>query len=391
MKLIKFEMIKLAKSPAILGFFSVCLLFNVIVVFASSHKTQIDYLNGIAKITGVVYGEEYKQKLQTVKKPADGGYPYDWLYESLEAAAEGAHNAFADWDNQTIQNRLKSSDVKLSDTAKKMLAWKYDKLEPIVAEKAMRGDGKSVYFATQSYHIHETVFGNIGKILAVESCIFFVLIMLWALGFESIAGTSLVTYSTKAGRKLAIPKIVAALLIGMAFFITTYIITYGLTFGANDFSVVWGQNVSAQYLEVSPPFLGRMPFATWEPMTVGGYFWVGVGVAFLNGLVSALFAVPFGLLIKNTYVAFCCVSGLSFVNFVVMLMGSKTAGTVPFLWHLSLIAPLPQIFNNLLWFTDGGTGMLLPHFEVLYPLIFAALLVPAIAFSAKKFIRKEIA
>jgi hypothetical protein len=155
--------------------------------------------------------------------------------------------------------------------------------------------------------------------------------------------------------------------------------------------VVWGQNVSAQYHTINDRFLGSLPFVTWDNLTFGEYFFAGVLVAFLNGLATALCAIPFGLTIKNTYVAFCAMAGFGFLNIVLYVVGVPPVGTVPFWWNLLMLTPLSQIFNNLLWFSDGGGAMLLPHFEVLYPLIFVALLIPSVVFGAKRFTRKEIA
>lgn len=390
MRLLKFEIVKLLRTPAIIGFLGVCLIFNIIVIFSSSHSREIDYLNEVAKTTGNIYSAEYMEKLQSVPEPGEYDYPKSWLYIDLVQAAENSGNVFADLDINEIFQKLQERDFRYSESTLQMQQWKYSLLTPVIDAKAEAGDGNSVYFGTQSNYIHETVFSTIGKLLAAECGIFFILIMLWALGFENMAGTGLIAYSTKTGRKLTLHKIGTALLIGSAFFIIIYAAGYGLTFLLNDFSQVWGQNVSAQYHTTYDSVLGGLPFITWSSMTVGGYFFAGVGIAFLNGLVLALFAIPFGLLIKNVYAAFCSITAIVFLHFMFYLYGLQIEGKIPFIWNLSLIAPLTQIFNNELWFSDGGMYMLLPRFEIIYPLICVLLLCPAIIICARKFLRVNL-
>jgi hypothetical protein len=125
-------------------------------------------------------------------------------------------------------------------------------------------------------------------------------------------------------------------------------------------------------------------------MSVGGYFFACAGIALLNGIVAALFVIPFGLLIRNVYTAFCYIAGLGFFLFMFYMAGSSIAGTTPFIWHLSLITPLIQLGHTPIWFTDGGMMMLIPRFETFYPLICILLLCPVLLFSLIRFSRKEI-
>lgn len=389
MRLLKFEITKLLRAPAILGFLAACLILNTIVIISSSESRNIDYLNEVTKITGTVYGAEYTEKLQAVPRPGEHDYQKRWLYDDIVRAAENSQNVFAELDTNKMHEKL-HEDSPYSNITMQIQQWKYDLLTPVIDAKTQAQDGDSVYFSAQSMYIHETIFGTIGKLLAIECGIFFILIMLWALGFENMVGTGLVAYATKTGRKLALHKTAAALLIGTAFFIIIYTIGYGLTFAINDFSQVWRQNVSAQYNAVYDNVLDSLPFITWSSMTIGGYFFASVGVAFLNCLVIGLFTVPFGLLIKNVYAAFCSIAGIAFLQSMFYMYGLMSPGGVPFIWNLSLITPLMQIFINTLWFTDGGMRMLLPRFETFYPLICIVLLCPVLFAAVKKFARKEI-
>jgi hypothetical protein len=388
-KLLKFEIVKLLRSPAIPGFLAACLILNIFLVFASSHRQDIEFINEVTKVTGTVFGEEFMENLKLVPVPDmhdfSGRY---WRYEELVQAAENSRNVFTDLDGgRELRERLPNAPY--SDLTIQMQQWKYSLLTPVIEQKAADNDVAYVYFGSRSTWIHDMVFGALGKILAMQACVFFILIMLWTLGFENMVGTGLVIWSTKTGRKLAFYKTVAALALGTGFFIIIYTVTYGLTFIVNDFSMVWEQNVSAQYNMVFDWFFGQLPFITWSSMTIGEYFFASVAVALLNGIVTALFAIPFGLLIKNVYAAFCSIAGFTFLQLLFYIAGGQME-TVPFVWNLSLIMPLTQILVNTQWFTDGGMNMLLPRFETFYPLICILLLCPVIIVACKKFKRKEI-
>lgn len=391
MRLLKFEVTKLVRSPAIFLFLAACLITNISIVLMNSHKREIDYLNKISKVTGFVYNDEYMEKLKTITEPDESLYSDYWIYNSLVQGAENLRNTFEDMEGgDKIQNSLLSKNTPYSKITIKIQQWKYRLYSPIIKEKAESADDKFVYFGSMSNYIHESIFIITGQLFAAECCIFFILIMLWSLGFENMAGTELVTYSTKTGRRLALYKSAAALLLGTAFFIIIYTSGYGLTFLINDLSQILRQNISAQYHTVREIFLGSQPFLTWSSMTVREYFFSSVFIAFLNGLVAALFTIPFGLLIKNVYAAFSSVAGAVFINIMFYLYGLQTDGHIPFLWNLSLAAPLPQIVNNDLWFSDGGMRMLLPRFELFYPLFCLIILCPIVLISAHKFRRKEI-
>lgn len=391
MRLLKFELTKLLRSPAIPLFLAACLITNISVILMYSHKREIDYLNKVGAITGFVYNAEYMEKLKTITEPDETSYSERWIYNSILQSAENSRNIFADMEGGAkIQSRLLDKNAPYSDITIRIQQWKYHLYSPIINAKANAGDADFVYFGSQTNTIHESIFIITGRLFAAESCIFFILIMLWSLGFEGMAGTELITYSTKTGRRLALHKTAAGMLMGTAFFIVIYSFGYGLTFIINDFSQVWAQNISAQYHTVREIFLGSQPFLTWSSMTVRGYFFSSVGIAFLNGLVTSLFAVPFGLLMKNVYAAFCSIAGTVFIHLMFYLYGLQTDGNIPFIWNLSLALPLAQIINNDLWFSDGGMRMLLPRFELLYPLFCLIMLCPLIIMSIRKFARKEI-
>ncbi|MDR0984684.1 MAG: hypothetical protein LBL93_06775 [Ruminococcus sp.] len=386
MRLCKYEIHKLITSPAILVFLSVCLVVNIATVFLTSYKEEIDYMNSTFEVTGTVYDDTYLDKFKTLPVPTDDEMNKQYLYNKLEICAESSSNVFEGWTSEN----LPINDDRFSPLTQKIQQWKYNLLQPRVTEMAINNEGNDVYFSGHSSFVHLSVFNMLGTLLMAETAIFFLLIMLWTLGYEQMMGTTSVTLATKKGRNIIHSKITAALIVGTIFFVLIFAITYGISFSVNDFSHVWNQSISAQYHVIGTPLYGMQPFITWNSMTIGQFFFAMVGVAYLNSLVVALFAIPFGLLIKNSYTAFVSVAGIVFLHFIYDRSVVPQIEDVPFVWLLSKMLPYTQIMNNDLWFSDGGSYMLLPHFETIYPLICIAIMIPVIVYCKKRYKHKEI-
>jgi len=355
MRLLKLELRKLLRGPAIWLFLALCVAVNALVVLGTGHRYEIAWANERMKKEGTRYSEDYG------------------LFDGLAG------------DMLAMLRR----DQDMSPLAKKIQLWKYEKLAPEIEAKALRGDGLDVYFFDSSERIHKSVFENLGQLLNAECGAFFVLMVLWALGSEHMAGTAQVALATKTGRRNAAHKMIAALLLGTGFFAALYGLSYSLCFAVNNFSQVWAQSISSQSRMILMDFFGPIPILTWGPMTVAGYFRRYVLAAYLNCLALGLMAIPFGLLIKNVYAAFCGVAGVCFLQLMAGLFGSVW-GVQPFAWYLAIALPVTQLSRTRYWCTDGGGVMLLPHFELLYPLIVIALLCLVLLFSARQFRRKDI-
>ena len=381
---IKLEMLKLVRIPALAGFLITCLILNTIVVFTTSNKRQIDYINEVTILAGAVYNDDYREKIGSLSAPRDSDL--EWLHESLVQAASEVQPLDYETTLDEILDTLEKGDPRFTQANLDVLKLKYRFLEIAAAEPTEKS---SVYFGPSTNYIHESTFGLIGRLLAAETCVFFLLIMLLSLGYDWITRTAPITFSTTVGRRLTRSKTVAALGIGTGFFAVLYMLTFGLVFLVNDFSLVWSQTVSAPAHTTFDSTLGHLPFITWFPFTIGQYLWASIGVAYLTCLVVGVSAIPVGLLITNSYMAFSVFAGLGVLQYI-FYVACPGWGIWRFLWSLTAFLPMPQILNNSLWFSHGGVRMLLPYFELLSPMICLLLLVPCLVLSSRLFNRKEI-
>jgi hypothetical protein len=385
----RFELKKLLTAPVVLGFLAVMIAVNIVYVFATSQKTTIDYYNVLSETAGTSFGTELTEKIKSVPQPTEDDYIHYYLYEDFSGAANSAEqtwNSFESVRGDDLKNTVSNPAFPTSEIAKKIQLWKYELLKPVIEEKIERGDAASVYFSNHTNEIHEVLFTYFFRLLGTQSALIFILLMLYALGYERMAGTDLVVYSAKMGRKIVVAKGLAALCASTLCFIVLYGVSCGVLLLVNDLSVVWPQNISALFHTIFSDNFGRYPFITWGEMSIGSYFFGCVFVSYLQCLVMAIFATPFGLLVRNVYAAFCAVAGACFAHFALIIHPALEH----FAYYLLMTPPLPQLFFNQFWFSDGGDRMLLPHFELLYPLICIAVLTPVILACLRRFYRKDL-
>lgn len=312
----------------------------------------------------------------------DNNYDIDY-----EAAAGNTSNPFEDYRGDVLPDLardLGESRVFDSMLAAKIHTWKYTLLKPVIDEKALRDDGASDYFTGASNRINAEAIENPGKLLASEGCVLFLLLVLYSLTMEGVFGTDLLILSSRKGRRVMPVKILAAVLTGCAVLALLTAATYGAVFAKLDFSAVWDDNISSRFHTVYTFPFGHLPFFTWSVMTVKDYLWGHIGINFLLSLVSALFAVPFALLIRRSYVSFLGAAGLIFLSIIPLFK------TRSLLYFIVFSLPVTQVYKNDLWFSDGGGLNLLPRFEVLYPLIWMAVFGAAAFMAYRLYLRKDV-
>ena len=385
--IVKQEIRKIIHTPALWVFVAIALVVNTVYIFSSIQSSTIDYYYELNKTTGTVYDEGFLDRLHTVPQPSeDEDFEKNLLYLSYEAAAMEANEPFEAIRGEILRKQIPSNRfLSSSPLAQKIIDWKYNLLESVIDKKIAAKDSEDVYFAYNSEMIQEMIFTNYHRLLGAEIVVLFILMMLYAIGFENMFNTESVVYTTRRGRKSVIQKGVAALISALILGLIVYALSSLLMFSVNDFSGVWSQNISAQYNLMHFPQWGEYPFLTWESMTVGVYAIACAGVLFLHGFLAGIFAAVFALMIRNVYIAFCAIFAVSFLHFILIFSSNLPA----FLFDVLLIPTVTQILYCQWWFTDGGPYALLPHFEIFYPIICIVLLLPILLFAYRHFRRKE--
>jgi hypothetical protein len=136
--------------------------------------------------------------------------------------------------------------------------------------------------------------------LLIEGMLLAMLLSILSMGWEQINRTELLTYSTKAGRRLILRKILASLTAGLGFFSLIIAATLGFYFLLNDFSGVWSANVSSGYNHIQDLIAGDRPFTTWRNFTVFGYLLAHLGISAGIVACASLMGAAAGVFAKNS-------------------------------------------------------------------------------------------
>lgn len=293
-------------------------------------------------------------------------------------------NIYNNYDCTIVYEHLQR--IGFDPTALTFMEKKYEKLQPVIDVKAVNGDALDPYFGMWSANIHEKIFGGFGKLLFAEFCILSILMTLLLAGYENVSNTAMMVYTTKTGRKLIIKKFLSSLVASSLIFIIIYGVGWGFVFGINDFTGIWGQNVSSVNNGFNIDGFFGVPFTTWQSMTFKQYLVKSLSMSYLLGIVFTMLSFPLAVLMRNTFGAFWILAGINVVNVILIMVIPFTS---PF-YCLAKMTTFGIILYNWIWFTDGGSYFFLPHFETVITIFYAILAVLATTFAMKKFKRKDL-
>jgi hypothetical protein len=314
----RYELKKLATSPAVLAFIVLCIVANFFVCLSAS------------------FGEV---NLENTPLPSNVFETFDALSVSEKyIESENADGLIAD-----------------------MYLNKYADLQTIADNKAERGDSLSVYFGVYTHYLHQDLFGKLMMWILLEGMILAMLLSILSIGWEQIHKTELLINSTKIGRKLMLRKIGASLTAGLCSFVIIAAVTLGVYFIINDFSGVWSANVSSGYNYIKDRIAGDRPFTTWHNFSVIGFLFAHLGIS--AGLVAcaSLMGSAAGLLAKNSYVGFF---GAVIINVICAVIPSIITSAV-FVKYLFILTPANLSVRTGFWFTDGLVDVMFKNFETL--------------------------
>lgn len=275
----------------------------------------------------------------------------------LAADIEGLTNTFADFDPEAV-GRAYHRSLGYEGVVASLMAEKYRRAVPIVAERAAAERALDPYFASASDEVHGYLFGTVLGAVTLEAFVLAFAAGLHVHAVERSGGPGQVVFATRRGRRLLKAKLAAvlatvagchAVLAVMASALAT--LWYGLP-------GVWTDSVGSGFHHLSDVVVGARPFFTWLDLGVGEYLLLSVLVAVGLSLVVALFAFTVGALVSHAYLAFG-----------VLLLGAGVLLVVPLWGGVSLVG-MASVLNPVwlwlkqpVWFTDGGLDTLVPHFE----------------------------
>lgn len=333
-----YELKKLLPSPVIIGFVALCIVFNAVIALTAYNDYDSDYEEEAVNIF------EGFQASAIAKR-------YILKYNITGQSAGNVHT-------------------------------KYEKLQPVIEEKAANGDALSIYFGEQTHYRHGLLFGSMFMSIIAESCLLALFAALVSVTYENTRGTEPIICAAKAGRGILRTKLCASLTAAAALtavILGVSLFLFSLKF---DLSAVWNDNVSSMF-NCAVNEYGK-PFITWRSFTVAQYLWATIGVTLGLAVCFCLLGYAVGVFVRSGYSAFIAAAsaiGVAFLSKPLFPIGSVLRS----IWNLT---PVWLWKNSGAWFTDGGADIIWANFESKG--LFVSLTVLSIAaFMAAKFFKKR--
>ena len=374
MEILMHELKKIVLFPALIGFIAICLLLNVAVV-STMGNSYANYIAHVSHTTGIRLGADFNERV-TELEPG--------LYaDLLRLQTTGVVDVL---DGYTIEYIADAAVYRLglSGVSERLMREKYRAFQYAVDARQEAGDSMTLYFAGATFGQHERLFSYTMGLLLFQGVTLSVLIMLLTLGFEHAAKTDYVVYSTKVGRKIGRHKLLSGMIVGLGTYILLASVTLAQYFAFNPMGGTWGSSVSSGFNFIRET-LGTRPFVTWHSFTVFEYLFASIGVSLAIVLCFSLMAYAFGLWIQNSYIGFLVLVAL---NGVLILFPYYSN-----LWMLNFTitqSPIWLVVMRSLWFTDGGSNVVWPHFETVGIIGSLALLVLTSLWSTSRFRRRDL-
>ena len=333
-----YELKKIVLSPAIIGFVALSIVFNAVIAIVGYN----DYSsNDEAEAVNIFEGFRTSEIADT----------YIWKYNITGENAENIRN-------------------------------KYEKLQPVIDEKAANGDALSDYFGEQTHDRHSMLFEVMFMAIIAECCFLALFSSLILVTYENLRETEHIICASKVGRRVFRTKLCATLTATVA--LTAVILGMSLCvfFLRFNFSGVWNDNVSSMFNYAVNEY-GK-PFITWHSFTVEGYLWATIGITFGMVVCFCLLGYAAGVFVRNGYGAFITATlivGITFLAKVLFPIGSVSRA----IWGLT---PVWLWKNSGAWFTDGGADIIWANFESM-GLIASLTVLSIAAFIATKIFNKR--
>lgn len=336
--LFRFELKKLMLLPAMICFVVLCIVLNAVIAITSYNDYSSNYE---AEIVNIFEGLETREIAET----------YIRKYSIKGENAENVRN-------------------------------KYEKLQPVIDEKATNGDALSNYFGEQTYYRHSMLFKIMFMVIIAESCLLALLTTLISVTYENLRGTEHLISTTKIGRRVLRTKLCASMTAAIVLSAVIFGVSLFVFFLRYNFSDVWNDNVSSMFNYAVNQY-GK-PFMTWHSFTVKGYLWSTIGMTFGMVLCFCLLGYAAGVFVRNGYGAFIAagsVVGITFIAKVLYPIGSVSRAILG-------LTPIWLWKNSGEWFTDGGADIIWANFESV-GLFISLILLSIIAIIATKIYKKR--
>lgn len=360
MGLITYEMKKALCIPALWAFIGLSFMLNGLLVFGNASVRDYFHIEKSAGRQSLVYGSS-----EVVHTP---------------------ENIFAGYDTQSLA-AFYTGIVGESQTAVRWIEKKYSLLQTRAEHLAESGAALDHYAGNATYESHQFLFGALMRAMLAESSICAMLVVLYLMGFEQLNHTGEQVCASRAGRRLWVKKLAAAMLSAEMLYVFIAGMTLTVYLSQWDYGGIWGDSVSSRFNYLTD-MLYKRPFLTWGDFSVGGYLAASLVLGAALVAVFALTAAVCAMLFRNIYAA-ALVLGL--VLFGGIGLGSLFSQCR--LWaayFITTMQPSAVWLSVNVWFTESGIATFMPWQETAAVVLNLVLSGMAMRVVFRRFMRRDI-
>ena len=374
MSIVKHELRKILLFPALIGFVVLALVLNIAVV-TTMRSSYADFIAEASLTTGVHLGAEFNERAAQFEP---GLYADIFRAQTADIA-----DVLYGYTTGYIAD-MAVEQLGLGGLSEWLMRWKYEQFQHAARSRQQAGDSMTLYFAEMTFMRHQAIFNYTMGLPVFQGITLAALIMLFSLGYENAAKTEHMVYATKTGRKISKHKLLAGVIAGLSVYALLAAVTLTVYFALNPMGGTWGSSVSSGFNFVIDGITAR-PFITWHSFNVAQYLIASLVVSLGVVLCFTLMAYSVGLWVRNSYIGFLLIV---VQNGVLFLLPFYLPIMIP--GFTITQSPIWLVLMRTMWFTDGGSNVILPHFETIGVIGSLAVLAAIGLFSAARFRRRDL-
>lgn len=343
---------------------------NFFIIGQFQENNYPNYISSVANETGIKVENDFVEKIILMNPDEDELF----LHKTLKEDSSNVINHLESYNIIQVGNRYIDFlngyyESGLPKPLIEMIENKYQSMQIKVDEKSNTDQPLSLYFASATEQMHKQLFNTLFFWLILEGILLASFVSILSASYENTYLTENIVYTTKIGRKVQIPKLIASLLVGLLGYWFMVAVTLTIYFVIYDYSGLWSSYVTSFFNYRSDIIAGLRPFITWQDHTILTYLLAKIKLS--SGLIVCFILMSFitESLVNNAYISLLLQLMVN-TSFIVFPMVT----TQPYLSFLITLTPIWLWLKHGIWFTDGDVDTFLKNYELISLLISVAML-----------------
>ena len=391
MSLLRYEWRKLAGTPALWAFLTLCLVFNGFLLYASMWTCrEFNEGSAIAARLGQRVDENFAEGCARLPWPETSDKREE--RENLLAVLRGLEDPLVRYDGQLLR-QFYADILRSSSWEAVLMDIKLQQVERRAGQLARTGAAMDFFAGPVTVEANSFLYKIFFKALLMEGVLLGALSMLCLLDHERANRTTAALCVSRTGRRLWRTKAAAGVTAALALYLLLAVASFMLYFALWDYSGVWGASMASQFntgiwSRSDVQYETSRPFIPWADFTAGTYLLSAVGLGAALTVVFTLLAAVCGILAGNAYVSTVAMVLLVMTGWAAWYAGYMGGNWAVFVTHSFF--PTSQLDQTLGWFTEGGIIYFIPWQETVTTALWLLLGGGGTAMALSRFRRKDV-